>query len=306
MTSQHTVSTLAAGADAGAPAQVRASGRHHLGEDLRRLRRARSLPLAAVAATLEVAPSTLSRIETGQAPVKAAYLRLLLDLYGVNDEAERARFADLARDGWRKSWHHGYRHLLPAGASQYLDLETAATQVRSYSVQAMPDLAQTPGYAAAALRAARPGLTGAQVGDLVTVQRRRQELARSGSVRLHLVIDESVLLRLVGTAGVMAGQLSHLLALAADPAVTVQVAALARPLPALTVPFTILSFSGPRRAGVACHPGVDSQITIARRRDELRALHRAFTALARTAMSPADTASLIKDTAAHWEQAQTP
>lgn len=53
---------------------ARAVGRHGLGSELRALRQARSLRLEDVAAKLEVAPSTLSRIETGKAPTKMSYL----------------------------------------------------------------------------------------------------------------------------------------------------------------------------------------------------------------------------------------
>ena len=306
MTSEHTAAARTADTDAEDPTQARALGRHRLGQDLRRLRQAQSLQLADVAAKLGLAPSTVSRIETGQAPAKVAYLTVMLDLYGVHDQAERAELIKLARDGMRESWHDNFRQLLPAGASQYLDLETAATHLRSYSVHAIPDLAQTAGYAAAALRTSRPGLTNPQVRRLVAVQSRRQALARSGGHQLHVVIDESALLRLIGTAAIMAGQLSHLLTLTADPAVTVQVAELARPLPVLTAPFTILSFRGPGHADVACYPGIDGQVTIAKRPAELRALHRVFASLASAAASPGDTASLIKKTLAHWERAGTP
>lgn len=306
MTSEHPAAARTGHADAADPGRARAVGRLGLGQDLRRLRQARSLPLAEAAARLELAPSTLSRMETGKAPVKAAYLTVMLDLYDVHDQAQRGQLASLARDGMRKSWHDGYRHLLPDGASHYLDLESAATHLRSYSVHAVPGLAQTAGYAAAAIRAARPDLTGPQVRSLVTVQRRRQELTRSAGLGLHLVIDQSVFLRLIGTAEVMAGQLRHLLTLASNPAVTLRVVELARPLPALTTPFTILSFPGPAHLDVACRAGIGGQVTITTRRGDLRVLHRAFTALTSAAASPGDTASLIKKAVAHWERAGTP
>lgn len=306
MSSQHTTAERTGRADAADLGEARAVGRLGLGQDLRRLRLARSLALAEAAARLGLAPSTLSRMETGQAPVKAAYLLVMLDLYEVQDQAQRGRLASLARDGMRKSWHDGYRHLLPAGASHYLDLESAATHLRSYSVHAMPGLAQTAGYAAAAIRAARPDLTSTQVRSLVTVQRRRQEHARSAGLGLHLVIDQSALMRLIGTAEVMAGQLRHLLTLTSDPAVTLRVAELARPLPALTTPFTILSFPGPGHPDVACRVGIGSQVTITTRRGDLSVLHRAFTALISAAASPGETASLIKKALAYCEQADSP
>ena len=59
--------------------------RRRLGAELRRLREGHSLKLEEVAAQLGVAPSTLSRIETGKAPTKSAYLNQMLETYGVAD-----------------------------------------------------------------------------------------------------------------------------------------------------------------------------------------------------------------------------
>lgn len=241
-------------------------------------------------------------METGQAPVKAACLTAMLNLYDVHDQAQRAHLTDLARDGSRASWHDGYRRLLPAGARHYLDLETAATRVRSYAMHAVPGLAQTAGYAAAAIGMARPGITNRQVRDLVRLQVRRQEHALTAGRRLHLILDQSVLLRPVGTAPVMAAQLRHLLTLTIHPAVTLQVAELARPRPVLTCPFTILSFPEPASPGAACTTGIGGQITITTGHSSLQALHAAFSALAGNAASADDSATLIKDTTAHWER----
>ena len=282
--------------------QVRALGRHRLGADLRRLRQARSLRLRDVAARLELVPSTLSRIETGRAPVRTAYLTAMLDLYHVDDPAERERLTSLAHDSRMASWHDSFRALLPAGASHCLDLEILARHIRSYSVHAIPGLLQTPGYAAAVIHAARPGLTRSQVRDLVTLQTRRQQHSRAAGHRLHLIVDESALMRSFGTPKIMAAQLSHLLTLTADPAITMQVAELARPHPALTPPFTILSFPDPASSDTAWSTGIGGQVTITTNLADLRSLHATFTALTGHAATTEDTVTLIKDTTAHWER----
>ena len=299
MTSHH--ATPAAPAAAGT-IQARAVGRQRLGADLRRLRQARSLRLEDVAARLAVVPSTLSRIETGKAPVRAAYLTAMLDLYHLDDPGERDRLTSLARDGRCTSWYDGYGDLLPAGVCHYLDLEIAARLLRCYSVHALPGLIQTRGYAAAAIQAARPGLTRSQLRDLVTLQARRQELIRTAGHRLHLILDEAALRRSFGTAEIMAGQLSHLQTLTADPAITIQVAELARPCPVLTPPFTILSFPDPASPDAACTTGIADQITTTTSPATLRTLHTTFTALAGYAAAADDAATLIKDTAAYWER----
>lgn len=299
MTTSHTTTATAGAADT---APARALGRHRLGAELRQLRQARSLRLEDVAVRLGLAASTLSRMETGQAPVKAAYLTAMLNLYHVHDQAQRTQLTNLASDGRRASWHDSYRRLLPAGAPRYLDLETAASRVCSYAVHAVPGLAQTAGYAAAAIAMTRPGLTARQVRDLVTLQVRRQDHALTAGCRLHLLLDESALLRPAGTATVMAAQLRHLLTLTKHPAVTLQVAELARPRLVLTCPCTILSFPGPASSDAACTTGIGGQITITTSHANLRTMHATFTALAGNAASADDSATLIKDTTAHWER----
>jgi transcriptional regulator with XRE-family HTH domain len=75
-------------AEAGCAAQIGPNaGRHRLGAELRRLRKAQSLRLEDAADKLGIAASTLSRTETGKTSIKPLYLAALLDLYGVDDPA---------------------------------------------------------------------------------------------------------------------------------------------------------------------------------------------------------------------------
>lgn len=305
MTNEHTTTAGAGTADAAGPAQARALSRQRLGTELRQFRLARSLHLEDVAARLEVAPSTLSRIETGRAPVKTGYLAIMLDLYRIDDPAQRERLADLASEGQHKAWWAGYATLLPAGTGHYLDLETAASHIRCYADQAIPGLVQTRAYAEAAIRAARPGLTGSHVLRLVALQRYRQQHIRAGGHRLHLIIDQAALLRPVGTLAVMASQLDHLHAVTADPAITIQIAELGQPCPVLTPPFTILTLNRQPDPYI-CHDGIGGQVFITRRRADLQATHDMFAALAGSAASPEDSVTLIMKTAERWQKQAHP
>ncbi len=75
--------------------------RRRLGAELRRLREGHALKLEEVAEELSLAPSTLSRIETGKAPTKSAYLMAMLDMYKVDDPDARKVLIDMAREGHR-------------------------------------------------------------------------------------------------------------------------------------------------------------------------------------------------------------
>jgi transcriptional regulator with XRE-family HTH domain len=170
--------------------------RRRLGAQLRDLPECRRLRLEDAAAALGVAPSTLSRIETGRAPNRTSYLTLLLDLYGITDKDQRRDLADSARAGQRKEWWWDDRDLLPAGTGMYLGLEPTALTVCSYSPYTIPDLLQTSDYTAALIRATRPGLT-----------RRPDQKAHSpaNQLRLHSVSGVDHTARQAGLEAIAAG-----------------------------------------------------------------------------------------------------
>ena len=199
-----------------------AASRHRLGARLRQLRQDRAVRLEDAATELGVVPSTLSRIETGKAPTRASYLRVLLDLYQIHDPDQRSELAALARRGQHEDWCAAAADLLPPQAIRYLGLESAAASIAVLASQVIPALLQTPDYAAAAWRAARPGLTPSQADRLagVTIARQRN-LAGNGHV-LHVLMDEAALLRPLGPAPVMAAQLDHLASAETAARATVQ------------------------------------------------------------------------------------
>lgn len=268
--------------------------RQRLGDELRRLREDRSLRLQDVAGHLGVVPGTLSRIEAGKAPARTSYVAIMLDLFGVDDPELRAKLIDLAREGQRKGWWADYMDVLPAEECTYLGLEAAASLVRSFSVHVMPDLVQTEEYAAAVCRAARPGWTDGQVGRLVAALMSRQRELLDGRHQLWLVIDESVLLRVLGPGRLMARQMRHVLELASRNWVTIQVASLAGPRTVVRPSFVLLSFGDPADRDIAFYRFADGRSTPAARGTEVSDLGNAFEALAHAAMPPADSIALIE------------
>jgi transcriptional regulator with XRE-family HTH domain len=266
--------------------------RRRLGTDLRKLREARSLRLEDVAARLEVAPSTLSRIETGKAPTRTSYLAVMLDLYGVDDPGQRQLMIDMAREGQRKGWWAKCDDVLASGVGSYLGLEAAACAVRSFVVDVVPGLVQTRAYAAAVGAASRPDLSAEQLKRLAWLQTRRREMLADGAEVL-LVLDEAVLRRTIGTASVMAAQHQHLLA-AASPSMTVQVLRLAGSRPVLSDSFTVLSFADPADPDVGYRTGAQGQAIRQDRAATVTTLRGIFDQLSRAALTPAESANFIR------------
>jgi len=111
------------------------------------------------------------------------------------------------------------------------NLEELAPSLRTYMFNG---LLQTPDYTRAVLSAQLPHHSAQQIEQLVELRLRRQErLHADDPLRFTAVVDESVLLRVVGDPGVMAAQLRHLVDLVDSPHVVVRV-----------LPFT----AGPRRS----------------------------------------------------------
>lgn len=198
--------------------------RRRLGAELRRLRDSAGYKLEEVAGMLGVAPSTLSRIETGKAPTKSAYLSQLLELYQVTDAGQRQILVDMAREGHRKGWWAAYDDVLPSGLGVYVGLEAEASGLRSYEIGVVHGLLQTTDYARAILRASAPRHTADQIERLVDLRMERQRrLGDDPPLDLWVIHDEAVIRSTVGGPVVMRHQLAHLLVAAGLPGVTLQV-----------------------------------------------------------------------------------
>lgn len=217
--------------------------RRRLGIELRRLRESGGLTIEQVGKHLEVSKPTVSRMETGRVGVKASTLRHLLDLYGVA-EAEREPLVTLARQGRELGWWHKDADALPEWFEPYVGLEAEATALRNFTIDLIPGMLQTEGYAHAVYEAGRPPMTEREIERGVAVRMARQRrLAEENPPALWAVIDEAALRRQIGGPAIMRDQLLRLVDLAALPNITVQVLPCqAGAHAAMTCPFIVLEF----------------------------------------------------------------
>jgi transcriptional regulator with XRE-family HTH domain len=200
--------------------------RRRLGAELRRLREAHARKLDEIAGELGLVASTLSRIETGKAPIKTSYLKNLLDMYEVHDPGVRQLLIDMAREGHRKGWWSDYDDVLPSGFDVYVGLEAEAKGLRAYEANFVHGLLQTREYATAILRGLHPRDTEDQIERQVELRLIRQrKLEQDPPLDLWLILDEGAIRRLVGGAEVMHDQLEHLIEASSWPNVTMQVMA---------------------------------------------------------------------------------
>ena len=215
-----------------------------MGAQLRRLREARGITRYAAGEAIRASHSKISRLELGRTGFKQRDVADLLTLYGVNDEAERARWLELAKQTNTPGWWREYADLLPAGFEHYLGLEQAAGIIRGYEVQFIPDLLQTMRYAQAVMRLAAPFASSAEIQRRIRMQTMRQRiLCRPQPPRLWVIIDEAALRRRLGGAATMRHQLRHLIQVAELPQVTIQVMPFSAGHAAVGGPITLLRFS---------------------------------------------------------------
>lgn len=197
-----------------------------LGAQLRRLREASGITREDAGYTIRASESKISRLELGRVSFKERDVVDLLSLYGVDDPAEREALLSLAREANAPGWWHTYSDVLPSWFQVYIGLEGAASLIRTYEVQFVPGLLQTPDYARAVASRGEPGIPAEEVERRVSLRMTRQRLlARSNPApaRLWAVVDEAALRRPIGGPEVMRAQIEHMIAATKQPNITLQV-----------------------------------------------------------------------------------
>ncbi|WP_030391388.1 helix-turn-helix domain-containing protein [Kitasatospora purpeofusca] len=195
-----------------------------LGSQLRRLREARGVSREEAGYSIRASESKISRMELGRVGFKERDVADLLTLYGVDAEPERASVLGLVRAANATSWWQGYGDVLPGWFQNYLGLEEAATEIRSYEVQFVHGLLQTADYARAVITHGGHVHEAAEIERRVEVRLKRQQvLGAERAPRLVAVLDEAALRRPWGGPELMRAQIDRLLELTELPNVVLQV-----------------------------------------------------------------------------------
>lgn len=226
--------------------------RRRLAGELRRLREGKCLSSHDVADMLGWSQSKVYKIEAALVGTRLRDLYELMDLYGVDDQAERDRMADRARAANEPGWWRKYRDVISAQYSEYIGLETEAYQVETYQPMVVPGLFQTEAYAQALAIGAYPDEPAEKFERQVAVRLARQaRLFESDPLRVWAVINEEVLMHLVGGLHVMREQVDWLLRLTELPNVNLQILRTERGAhPGVNGAFSVLSFAEPTDSDV--------------------------------------------------------
>jgi transcriptional regulator with XRE-family HTH domain len=218
-----------------------------LSRQLRALREKAGVSREQAAGLLHVAPSTVRRMEMAEVSLKIPYIQMLLPAYGVS-ESDVEVFLRLVDEANEPGWWQRFHDILPDWFSGYVSLEESARLIRSYEPHFVPGLLQTEDYARAVLTTGSVGRREpGRVERHVALRLERQALlTRPGAPRFWVVVDETVLMRPVGSSAVMRAQIDRILESTELPNVTLQIAELSGGHhPGTYSPFVLFRFAAP-------------------------------------------------------------
>ncbi|MFE4413845.1 helix-turn-helix domain-containing protein [Streptomyces sp. NPDC056821] len=242
----------------------------------------------------------LSRIESGKGrrPPAEGDVRALLKLYGT-DEYESSVLLRLLRRAGEPGWWQRYdKRLMPEWFDRLVGLQEAAAAIRTFEIQYVPGLLQTAAYTRAVVERGLPTASAGEVQRRIELRMRRaQLLLRQDAPQVWAVLDESVLLRVLGSREVMRDQLDHLVTMAQRPNVTVQIVPLdVTNASAPAIPITYLRFGGLDLPDVVYLEHIRSA-NFLEDRDETEEYRIALDRLADEALTPQESLALLRKTA---------
>jgi transcriptional regulator with XRE-family HTH domain len=274
--------------------------RRRLAAELRGLRGTRTG--TAVARALGWSPAKVSRYELGQGSFPLEEIEKLLNYYRIT-EPRRAQLLALAVEANERGWWDSYADALSPEYAESIGLETEASSELVWQIAAVPGLLQTEEYARAIITAHQQVvLMPPRIFERrVQVRMIRQQVltTRNPPLELSVVLDESVLLRKVGSKEVMFQQLGHLAEMSELPNIELRVLPLQSETSLKADSFVVFGFSS--ELGDVVHTeGVTDELRIEGEIDTYT-FRLIFRALASASLSAEDSRELIlKTVRQHW------
>ncbi|MFE7720120.1 helix-turn-helix domain-containing protein [Nocardia rhizosphaerihabitans] len=281
--------------------------RRQLGRYLRDMRQEAGLSIQNAARLIERGTGTLQRLEKGEAGrIRFLDIQALCQVYGTTDKypaLEELAKAAASNDG-EGLWWHEYSDAIRADFELYVSLESSASKLTIFRPDILSGLFQKASYARALDRLYYPAANEDELDQRWNVRVNRQRIItrRRTPVQVDLLLDETVLRRVVGDAWTMTNQLHHLADLPANVTVQVLPFTSGYPLGVAPGPFTVLEFdrvTGEKPTvyveGYRGNMYYDKPEAVTQYRDT-------FSRLEAQAMSPADSKQALRRIAREYEQ----
>ncbi|MEU0124084.1 helix-turn-helix transcriptional regulator [Streptomyces albidoflavus] len=263
----------------GKPLQPQNSARHLFGWKLRNARLSEEWTLDDLSRRVGVSRSHLSRIETADYMIPLELPPRLDELFGL-----QGTFQEL--------YAVARLELHPDQYKRRMELEGKAAAIREYAGQVVPGLLQTEDYARALFLIGDPHAAKEDINKLIRARMLRQRELEASGKRLSVILDEAVLRRSYGGPAVMRAQLARLLRTPVSPRYILQVLPFSHGGHALAGG-NLAIWTLPRGEMVAYEEAMIKG-TLVDEKDEVEYRSRHYDLLAASALSPRDSADLIR------------
>lgn len=194
-----------------------------VGTSLAKMRRARGLTGAALAALVGMSQPKISRIERGKGLAEPADIAALARALGADDDQvallmEHAERSHDRMTDWRPTSTN-----LATRQTTMGDWESAAAVMREFEPAAVPGLLQSSGYARAILEGVQRFIVGAPEAEPVVLaavaeRMRRQQMIADATKSFHFILAEAALRNEVCAPAEMLAQINRLGEIAARQA----------------------------------------------------------------------------------------
>jgi hypothetical protein len=213
---------------------------------LRRLREEANRTHTDISKVLDCTQGRISKIEAGFLAIRPMEVKVVLDYLAVPQD-EWEPLIMLAKEAREQGLWNKHSNVMTSRFITYANLEAEATRICTYEAIVVPGLMQTEAYANV-VNAATKWRDDIDLERDTAVRMQRQERVAAGELDLWAVLDEAAIRRVVGGEQVMREQLQHLLELAHQPSVTLQVLPFSvGQHPAMNGPFVIAQFADRRQ-----------------------------------------------------------
>ncbi|MFE3940872.1 helix-turn-helix domain-containing protein [Streptomyces sp. NPDC059118] len=266
-----------------------------LGAALRRYREAAKLDQQHAADHIVGSKAKISRIEAGQVSARPGDVRLLLELYGVEDATVYQQLEQLARASNKRGWWLNYEWAAKPEYADFITLESDATYIRTWQSLFLPGLLQTDDYLRVLLGAGLKVHTPEAIDEMVAIRQTRRKVIEEQGARFAAVIWEPALTAPMPSAKAHRDQLLHILNVAQRQNVSVQV------LPAteweaahMASHFVMFNF-GPEPAPEAVAFDSTTSTVIIEDLEEMATHAQIFEALRSAALTPAQSLAFLRE-----------
>lgn len=217
-----------------------------VGIELRHFRGRANISAAAAGREIVTNQSKITHMESGRYQQKPDEVAALLAHYQA-PQSEIDRIVAVAERDDGPAWWESWKTVVSGDFGIFLGLEGMADREFSYEPMVIPALFQTESYAMAVTALSHRVALDRWDAVVELRMERQKRLTDDMPLKVHTVIEESVLHRVAGTPSVMREQLERLLELADLPNVTLQVLPMSHSLQAMAFGgFNLLSLPSGR------------------------------------------------------------